>query len=221
VIRADVSGDRVVLVATLPQGSFAYVDKDWIPRSSGAAAAIIAPENGGLAWCGRAPGPVPSGFDLDTAAAAALLAVAREAAGVEGLTMGTVEVTGNGLISQQVRASIGNTFRVGEVERPQAIVDVTGDVTVIADATRRVADLGTVVLAGESLGQVELNLYPDVHARGLTVVGISSPLQDATFESGLGPDDPVLRSCLELLIEVRSRAPLSPDGAWYRVSADA
>jgi threonine dehydrogenase-like Zn-dependent dehydrogenase len=128
-------------------------------------------------------------------------------------------VIGNGLIAQQVRAFIGDAFRTGDVERPQAIVDVTGDPTVIADATRRLADLGTLVLVGEGLGQkVELNLYPDVHHRGLTLVGIAPPLQRATFEAGIEADDPVLGSCRELLVRVPSGAPLPRHGVWYRVS---
>jgi threonine dehydrogenase-like Zn-dependent dehydrogenase len=218
-IRAEVSGGKVALEAALPPGSVAYVDRDWIPRSSGAVAAIVAADDGGLAWCGRAPVPIPSEIDLDTASAAAFLAVARDAAEVEGLTAGRVEVTGSGLIAQQVRALIGSAFRAGDVERPQAIVDATGDPTVIADATRRLADLGTLVLVGESLGQrMELNLYPDVHRRGLTLVGIAPPLQDATLEAGIDADDPVLGSCRELLVHVSSGAPLPRSGVWYRVS---
>jgi hypothetical protein len=222
VIRADVSGDRVVLVAAVPPGSLAYVDRDWIPCSSGVVAAIIAAENGGLAWCGCSPVPVPSGIDLDTASAAALLAVARDAAAVETRTTGPVEVIGNGLIAQQVRALVGSPVRAAGVERPHAIVDVTGDPAVIADATRRIADLGTLVLVGENLGRnVELNLYPDVHGRGLTLVGMAPPLQHAAFEAGVEPDDPALASCRELLVQVPSGVPLPPGGAWYRVSADA
>ena len=35
---------------------------------------------------------------------------------------------------------------------------------------------GTIVLVGESLGRTaEMNLYPDVHARGLTLVGVEPP----------------------------------------------
>jgi hypothetical protein len=222
VIRAEVSGDRVVLEADLPPGSLAYVDRDWIPHSSGVVAAIIPAENHELAWCGGAPVPVPSGIDLDTASAAALVGVARDAAAVEGLMTGPVEVTGNGLIAQQVRALTGNAVRWGDGERPQAIVDVTGDPAVIADATRRLADLGRLVLVGESLGRkVELNLYPDVHGRGLTLVGIAPPLQHTEFEAGIEADDPALGSCRELLVQVPSGAPLPPDCAWYRVSADA
>lgn len=209
----------IVLVGSLPSGTCAYVDKDWIPRSSGPVAAIIATTDG-LAWCGHTPRRVPSAFDLDSASAAALLAVARDAAAVEGLTTGPVELTArNGLVARQVRALIGHAATAGDAEPPQAIIDVTGDPRVIADATQRVADLGTLVLAGESLGRtVELNLYPDVHRRGLKLVGIAAPLQHDTFAAGIEPGDPALSSCLELLTHVHICAPLPPESAWYRVS---
>jgi hypothetical protein len=219
VIRADVTEDRVVVVATLPPGSVAYVDRDWIPLSSGPVPAISAGD-GALVWRGGAPVPAPSGINLDTASAAALLAVARDAAAVEGLMTGAVEVTGNGLIAHQVRTLLGDDGREAGVEPPKAIVDTTGDPAVIADATRRLADLGTLVLVGETLGgNVELNLYPDVHVRGLTLVGIAPPLQNATFQAEIERDDPVLESCRKLLVRVPSGAPLPLDGAWYRVSA--
>jgi hypothetical protein len=98
-------------------------------------------------------------------------------------------------------------------------VDTTGDPAVIVDATRRLADLGTLVLVGESVGRkATLNLYQDVHLRGLMIVGVAPPLQRATFQAEIESDDPLLESCRELLVEVASGAPLPLDGAWYRVS---
>jgi hypothetical protein len=218
VIRADVTEDRVGLVATLAPGSAAYVDRDWIPLSSGAVPAITVAADGALAWCDRAPVPAPSAIDPDAAAALALLAVARDAAAVKGLR-GKVEVTGNGLIAHYVRTLLGDNGRVAGDEPPKAIVDTTGGPAVIADATRRLADLGTLVLVGESVGRnVALNLYQDVHVRGLTLVGVAPPLQQATFQAAIESDDPLLESCRELLVEVPSGAPLPLDGAWYRVS---
>jgi hypothetical protein len=218
VIRADVTEDRVVLVATLPLGSVAYVDLDWIPPSSGPVPAITVAADAALAWCDRAPVPAPSGIDPDDAAALALVAVARDAAAVEGLPS-PVDVTGNGLIARQLRMLLGDNGRAAGDEPPKAIVDTTGDQAVIADATRRLADLGTFVLAGESLGgKVELNLYPDVHVRGLTLVGVAPPLQQAAFQAAIESDDPLLESCRELLVEVPSGAPLPLDAPWYRVS---
>ncbi len=222
-IRAYVSGDRVVLVAALPRGSAAYVDRDWLPGASGPLPAVIVGADGGPAWCDGAPVQAPSGIEPDTAAALALLSVARDAAAaVEGLP-GRVEVTGNGLIARQLSTLVTDGVRADRrasvVGPPKAIVDVTGDPAVIADATRRLADLGTLVLVGESLGRrVKLNLYPDVHGRGLTLVGVAPPLQQATAHAESEIDDPLLESCRELLVQVRFGAPLPLGGAWYRVS---
>jgi threonine dehydrogenase-like Zn-dependent dehydrogenase len=218
VIRADVTENEVILIAALPQGSAAYVDRDWIPVSSGPVPAITVAADAALAWCERAPVPAPGAIDPDTAAALALLAVAQDAAGVERLP-GTVEVTGNGLVAAQVRALVGDDVRAAGVDRPTAMVDTTGDPAVIGDATRRLADLGTLVLVGESVGSMTtLNLYQDVHQRGLTLVGVAPPLQRATFQAAIESDDRLLESCREMLVEVASGAPLPLDGAWYRVS---
>ena len=90
----------------------------------------------------------------------------------------------------------------------------------IVDATRRIADLGTVVLLGESLGRrAEMNLYPDVHVRGLTLVGVAPPLQHAgSVFAGTNVGGPEVESSQKLLVPVSSGAPLRPDAPWYRVS---
>jgi threonine dehydrogenase-like Zn-dependent dehydrogenase len=208
----------VVLIGALPQHSAAYVDRDWIPATSGPVPAITVAADAALAWCERAPVSAPDGIDPDSAAALALLAVAHDAAGVERLP-GTVEVTGNGLVAAQVRALVGDDVRAAGVDRPTAIVDTTGDPAMIGDATRRLADLGTLVLVGESVGRITtLNLYQDVHLRGLTLVGVAPPLQRATFQTAIESNDPLLGSCREMLVEVATGAPLPLDGAWYRVS---
>jgi hypothetical protein len=217
-IRADVTENRVVLISALPPGSAAYVDRDWIPVSSGPVPAITVAADAALAWCDRPPVPAARRIDADAAAALALLAVAEDAAAVE-RRPGTVEVTGNGLVATQVRALVGDDDRAAGVEPPTAIVDMTGDPAVIADATHRLADLGTLVLVGESVGRkVTLNVYSDVHLRGLTLVGVAPPLQRATFQAAIESDDPLLESCRELLVQVPSGSPLSLDAAWYRVS---
>jgi hypothetical protein len=52
-----------------------------------------------------------------------------------------------------------------------AIVETTGDFARVRDALRACPDLGTVVLAGPIAGSPPaLDLYADLHVRGLTVV---------------------------------------------------
>jgi hypothetical protein len=213
-----------VLVAALPPGSVAYVDRDWLPTSSGEVPSLVATPEGALAWCAGPPVQVPGTLDSDTAATLALLAVAQAAvAAVEGVSPDSIEVTGSGLIALQVQALLGNHSpdddRSTPFEQPRAIIDTTGDPRVIVEATRRIAELGTVVLVGESLGRTaEMNLYPDVHVRGLTLVGVTPPLQHASaLFARTNADDPLVESCRAALVGVIAGTPLSPGAAWYRV----
>jgi threonine dehydrogenase-like Zn-dependent dehydrogenase len=211
-----------VLDAALPPGAVAYVDRDWLPASSGEVPSLVAAPGGALAWCGGGPVQIPGNLDSDAAATIALLVVAEAAAAVlEGIAPDSIEIVGRGLIAQQVRAlvkdSSGSNGRSTLIEEPRAIVDTTGDPKVIVDATQRVANLGTVVLLGESLGRIaEMDLYPDVHARGLTLVGVARPLEDAAslVAHDVGSEVDLAR---ELLVPISSGDPL-PAGVWYRVS---
>jgi hypothetical protein len=84
-----------------------------------------------------------------------------------------------------VRALVPST--AGDV-RPGTIVDLTGDPENVAAATRRLRDLGTLLLAASSGGRsLDLDLYPDVHLRGLRVVG--APLDSGSdAEVPRGPE---------------------------------
>ena len=207
----------------MPPGAVAYVDRDWLPASSGEVPSLVADPGGALAWRGGRPVQIPGNLDSDAAATLALLVVAEAAAAVlEGIAPDSIEIIGRGLIAQQVRALVKNPSESNgwstPIEQPRAIVDTTGDPSVILDATRRVANLGTVVLLGESLARrAEMNLYPDVHTRGLTLVGVAPPLQDAAslFAHDVGSEVDLSR---ELLVPISTGAPLPPAGVWYRVS---
>jgi hypothetical protein len=214
-----------VLEAALPPGAVAYVDRDWLPASPGEVPSLVAAPGGALAWCGGRPVQIPGNLDSDAAATLALLVVAEAAAAnLEGITPDSIEIVGRGLIAQQVRALVkdpsGSNGWSTPIERPRAIVDATGDPSVILDATQRVANLGTVVLLGESLGRTaEMNLYPDVHIRGLTLIGVAPPLAHiGTVFSQSDLDDPLVASCREALVGVVAGMPLRHGAAWYRVS---
>jgi len=214
-----------VLAAALPPGSVAYIDRDWLASSSTAVPSLVAAPDGTLAWCDDRPVPTPSSVDSDTAAALALLAVAEAAvAAAEGIACEMIEVTGRGAIALQVRALLDRPPAVvggsASFEPPAAIVDTTGDPGVIFDATRRIADLGRIVLVGEGLGRpAEMDLYPDVHVRGLSLVGVSGPLQHAnSLFSETSADDPLVASCRAALVDATAGAPVAPGAAWYRVA---
>jgi hypothetical protein len=185
------------LVPALPAGSVAYIDRDWLPASSGEVPALVADADGGLAWCGGPSVRIPSGHDSDTAAVLALLAVAQAAvAGAEDAPADSIE--------------------------PRAIIDITGDPSAIVDATRRVAALGTVALVGEPLERrAEMNLYPDVHMRGLTLVGVSPPLQGAgTLFASIDAGGSLVVSARDALVAPTAGATLPLGAAWYRVSPE-
>jgi hypothetical protein len=214
----------VVLAEALPSGSVAYVDREWLPTSSADVPALVAFPDGTLAWRGRRPVPAPSAVDSETAAALALLAVAEIAvAATAGVSPDHVEVTGTGVIALQARALLAHgssaDYRSHGIEQAAAIIDTTGDPEVIVDATRRAADLGKVVLAGEALERTaQINLYPDVHMRGLSLVGVPAPLHDANaLFSEISVDDPLVASCRAALVGATAGTSLLPGAAWYRV----
>ncbi len=63
---------------------------------------------------------------------------------------------------------------------PTCIVDTTGCPSAIVRASTRLADRGTLVLAGQPAGRrLSMSLYPDVHRRGLRLVGVAPPLSGA------------------------------------------
>lgn len=178
----------------------AYLDAEWIVGDVSDAPALTVEPEGKLAFRGRAAA-APGGADSDTAALLAFAALAAEAVDLlEGAQ--PVEVTGRGIVAELVRASIGDRTQAGEP--PQAIVDTTGDPEVIGEATRRLADLGLLVLAGEALGRrADLDVYPDVHVRGLRIVG-ARPLLSQPLAAEAPP----------VLVALRD---VSADAPWHRI----
>lgn len=189
----------------LPSGATAYVDHDWL--TEGEVPALIVTGDGELRFGDGPPARLADGMDADAAAAAALGAVAREATSVAAEAgPAATQVLGTGALAQAVRRLLG----VGPepTDRPAAIVDLTGDPERVVDATERLADLGVLVLAGPASGRKHpINLYSDVHRRGLRLIGVAPPLA-----GGAAVDE---RIDLGTPIRVRSGQP-PPEGRWYR-----
>lgn len=81
-----------------------------------------------------------------------------------------VEVCGDGPLAEALRARLPSAGDPGA--RPAAIIETSGDPDAIRRALARVDDLGTVVLAGPApTDAVALDLYADLHVRGLTLAG--------------------------------------------------
>lgn len=84
-----------------------------------------------------------------------------------------VEVIGETPLGLRLRERYGAAVPPREGPSPEVVIETTGQHAEIQAALARVADLGTVVLAGPMVAApVALDLYPDLHYRGLTVVGL-------------------------------------------------
>jgi hypothetical protein len=82
---------------------------------------------------------------------------------------GPVEVTGDGEVAAAVRAAVGAGAAMETA--PACIVETTGRPEVIERSRARQADLGLLVQAGAPQ-PLTIDLYADVHVRGLRVVGV-------------------------------------------------
>jgi D-arabinose 1-dehydrogenase-like Zn-dependent alcohol dehydrogenase len=100
----------------------------------------------------------------DALAAAAVHAVPPDAS--------PVEVIGEGGLAVAARDRLSG--RASSSSAPAAMIETTGEPREIEAALRRVDDLGTLVLAGPAPRRpVPLDLYADLHVRGLTVIGVA------------------------------------------------
>jgi hypothetical protein len=187
----------VTFVGPLATGAVAYVDAVQLPTDGEADIDVLV---------------VPARTPADDGSLRPLCPVAapvRDAlAGVEGV----VEVVGIGAVAWLVRSDLGS-HRIAE-DPPAAVVDLTGDPEVIIGAAGRVADLGTIVLAGDPAGRVaDFDFYPDVHVRGLRLVGVPpadrAEQSAAAVAGGNAPEAPE---------EARVGRAARVGAAWYRVS---
>ncbi|MEA2282213.1 MAG: hypothetical protein QOK21_2820 [Solirubrobacteraceae bacterium] len=90
------------------------------------------------------------------------------------LPVGTVAVEGDGPRAGALRSLLA--VRLANAgQRPAVIIETTGEEAAIQRALAAVDDLGTVVLAGPAPARdFPLDLYPDVHLRGLTLLGVGA-----------------------------------------------
>jgi hypothetical protein len=216
-IRVESTDDRLVVSGNMTPGTVAYLDSEWlVPGRSGDVPALVFTPDGQISYPGAPGRRVPDDMSTDRFAALVFAVVADEAATV---TAGTaVEVTGTGILAHMVRTkldTVSGDRATDSRPAPDAVVDTTGDPEVIRESTRRLSAFGTLVLVGEMLDRrLDIDLYADVHQRGLHVVGVAPPLAD--------PFGDELADRLEVEVEEAARAPAGtplPDGArWYRIS---
>jgi hypothetical protein len=203
---------RILVDGEAQRGREAWIDADWL-REGRAVAAIAAhgdrillPGGATLATAGREP---------EELSIAVLASLAGRAASVARGHGGPVEVRGRGLVAAFVRILLGVEDEAPG--RPSVIVDTTGGAAAIADATRRLADLGALVLAAPTEGSISLDLYPDVHLRGLTLAGV--PLLEEPGVAPAAAGDVFLRLARGAL----GAAATEPEGSslWFHVEAGA
>jgi threonine dehydrogenase-like Zn-dependent dehydrogenase len=78
-----------------------------------------------------------------------------------------VDVIGDSDLARQLRDVLGSATA------PGTVVETTGTAAGLQEAIERVADLGTIVLAGPvPPTSISLDLHDGVHVRGLTLIGI-------------------------------------------------
>ena len=205
------------LTVDLPAGAVAFVDADWLTSEPGRVVPAIVVEGGTARFAEGDPVPVENGVGPNQAAGRALGRVAEEAAAAaEGLR--PVEVWGTGAVAAAAAALLGVATGLPGGDpapdaRPRAIVETTGNPAAIAEATQRLADLGTLVLVGEPLGRpLPLNLYPDVHSRGLVLVGVRPPL------AAPGSDAKKPAPELPTPAPTRPGSPLQEGARWFRLA---
>jgi len=205
----------LALRAELPDDGVAYVDADVVLPGLADGVPALVVDDRSARWDMGPEVELPAGMAADRAAHLAFGSVAREAAGAVDAS-GRTEVIGKGVVAAMVRRLVPQARGDGSGDDgpPRTIVDTTGDPAVLEAATRRLAGLGTLVLAGEPLGRrLSLDLYPDVHRRGLRLVGVAPPLADPMVlvdaRDGVFVEPPM---------PVAGGIPLSP-ATWYRLSA--
>lgn len=204
-ISALASGHNAIL---LDDGeAMAFVDRDWIPDRGGVVPGLVVDNDGALWWRERkltaadTEDPTALPAQLVSALADDLVSQVRDVA------QGAVEVTGRGVTADEVRLRLAGQLANGS--SAQAVIELTGKISELLRVTGAVVDGGIVVLAGEYVGPVELNMYTDVHRRGLRVIGVPDiGFERETPSDREGPPEPV---------SVLNGQEL-PFASWYRIT---
>ena len=169
------AGAGLTFEGDLPQDVEAFVDSDWLAGSPGATVPAILARAGRLetSWGDRS---VSSGRKTGSRAALGALAGVASAAALAAAGGGPIAVPGTGLIARIVRELVGDDLEREDGRQPVTIVETRSEPAALLDSSRRVADLGTIVLAIQPAGAVLFDLYPEVHVRALRVVAVPFPL---------------------------------------------
>ena len=205
-IEVAVANGALVFIGELGVGEEAYVDADWLTgTAAGPVPTLVATADSVVSsWDGQAFA-LPDEVSAEGIIADAFIRVAAAAAAAA-VSSGRPAVAGSGFVAATVRSLLDPD---DTHEEPDLIVESRGDPRSLLESTRRVADLGTVVLAGmPAVDPFPFDLYPDVHVRGLRLFALRFVLDPAPAAApeSLSPTD------------VRLGEPIG-EGQWYRVSS--
>jgi hypothetical protein len=196
-----------LLVPPAP-GWSAYVDADWIPSEASVPAVSLLRGLDGTLTHGGLTLTAPSDISADQAAAAVLEAVVRSVVEIAAACGGeTVEVVGRGIIAARVRSVVNAAPGTGPVD---IVIDTTGDPVSITMMLTRLRDDGALILAGRSQ-RMSIDLYRDVHRRGLHLIGAPNPLDG--LPRTWAPVPPY-----EPPTSITLGEPPPPEARWYRVT---
>ncbi len=174
----------VVFDFVLDNGLVAFVDREWSLREESVPALLVGDAE--VAWwdgfdvCARhviaTKARDPQQVASDVIAALATTAVAA----IADTARSHAAVTGTGVVAASMRALIGvsaPSSRAGaghlDDERLPAALDTTGSSEEIMGLAARLHDLGTLVMAApQTPSSGAVDLYSDLHRRGLRVVGV-------------------------------------------------
>jgi hypothetical protein len=207
VISLAVENGSRIFVGDLDGGE-AYVDADWLSGvAAGPVPALLVRKSSLTStWDGETLS-LPASRPDEHVVAEALVHVAVAAA-AEARSAQRPFVSGRGFVAEHARELLG---ALEAAEAPDLVVETRGDPDSLVDSTRRVADLGVVVLAGvPNVDPFRFDLYPDVHVRGLHVVAL--PLVLELVEGSTGAQR------RRQPVHVRLGEPIA-DAHWYRITS--
>ena len=189
-----------VLAGNLEPATEAYIDADWVAEEGTVAALLVSGDRLAASWDDTLQ--VASTTPLEDAGRA-LRAVAEAAAAVAGAASAAVH--GDGLVARWARELL-DVSASGE-SAPEVVIELRSTPEALLESTQRVADLGTVVLAGAPGSSFGFDLYADVHVRGLRVISLALPLSGLAARPVDALEEPTT-------VRVGERF---PSAAWYRV----
>ena len=155
-------------------------------------------------------------FSAPSSEAAAMMLIGQAARIAQALPTeaDVVRIVGEGILAQLVREAL-KLPRSATAQRPKAIVDTTGRACVRQMALQDLSERGTLVLAAPPQGgDWEFDTYPDLHGRGLTVVGVPLDPSEPLSEGG---DGAVLDDVIANLVTCAEGQKVPPGTLWCRI----